>query len=406
MTDKKLVFCFPYHGAGGVNMMFMRLASYFYQNGFKVALIDYPDGNMAKNKQKDIDLIPYFDDKEVLIPDNVILIFQSMTPWSIFPSLKILDKTKLFFITTLPANFYPVLPGFLRNMMYEGGFVSKIFWNTLLLKEYQKCKVFLQLLEEKSANVFLDSDIVCNINKSMKTKLLNPKLLPLFSQDVETNKFLEQLNTKKDILTLCWIGRLADFKINILNHVISEAFEYANKKCKEISFIIVGDGEYENKLFNSFSEYFSIKRIKYIEPSKLNDFMLNLDILFAMGTTALDGAKLGIPTVRLDYSYSLIPKTYKYKFFYEVKGYSMGERIDSSCFNNGTHCFEDLITKFNNEAEKLSNDCFNFYKIHHSINKSSEMLLNYISDSSLIWSDICKRKLNKSLLYRFKGLLK
>ncbi len=66
-------------------------------------------------------------------------------------------------------------------------------------------------------------------------------------------------------------------------------------------------------------------------------------MLFAMGTSTLDGAKLGIPTVRLDYSYKSIPKNYKYKFFHEVKGYSMGERVESSFFKNGNHTFEELL---------------------------------------------------------------
>lgn len=406
MENKKLVFCFPYRGAGGVNMMFIRLASYFYKNGYSVSLVDYLDGDMAKNKDENVELIPYFDDREVMVPLDSIVIFQTMTPWSLYPSLKIDNNTNVFFITTLPANFYPVLPGFLRNIMYEGGAIAKFFWHTLLRSEYKKSKTFLQLLETKNAQVFLDSDIVCNLEKSMKGKLSHPKLLPLFSQDVEENEFVKQAQNNSDILTLGWVGRLADFKINIVNHVIQEAFEYANKIQKKINFVVVGDGEYEDKLFELSSQYFSITHIQYIKPSELNHFMLTLDMLFAMGTTALDGAKLGVPTVRLDYSYSSIPKDYKYKFFYEVQGYSMGERIDSDCFSNGLHKFYDLIEIFYKEKEKLSNDCFAFYKAHHSINMSSELLLRYISESSLLWSDLKKNNLLNSFLYDFWRKLK
>ena len=65
--NEKIIFCFPYKkGAGGVNMMFMRLASYLSGQKYDVALVDYIDGDMAKNKDENIDLIPYFDDDEVL----------------------------------------------------------------------------------------------------------------------------------------------------------------------------------------------------------------------------------------------------------------------------------------------------------------------------------------------------
>lgn len=406
LKNKKIIFCFPYRGAGGVNMMFMRLASYLHNNKYDVALVDYTDGDMATNKEDNIELIPYCDNKEVIIPKNSILIFQSMTPWSIYPSLKIHESTNIFFITTLPANFYPVLPGFLRNIMYEGGIVAKLFWNTLLLNEYKKSKLFLNLIESKNSHAILDMDIVCNLQKSMNIKLSQPKILPLFSEDVGKNLFLEQIKREKNILTLGWVGRIADFKISILNHTMKDAFDYANKIKKEVNFIVVGNGEYEEKLFDETSEYFKITHIAKIKPSELNKFLLTFDMLFAMGTSALDGAKLGIPTVRLDYSYKSIPKNYKYKFFHEVKGYSMGERVESSCFKNGLHDFEDLINMFYQYKKKLSIDCFEFYKVNHSINKSCELLLSYIKNSSLVYEDILKRKLNKSLLYTLRKLIK
>jgi len=399
-VDKKIIFCFPYKkGAGGVNMMFMRLASYLSKQKYDVALVDYIDGDMAKNKDKNVDLIPYFDDNEVLIPTNSILIFQTMTPWSLYPSLKIQDSTHIFFITTLPANFYPVLPGVLRNIMYEGGIIAKLFWSTLLLNEYKKSKKFLKFIEVKNSHALLDLDIVCNLMKSLDTKIDNPKLLPLFSQDVEENEFLKKDIKDSNILNFGWVGRLADFKINILNHTMQNAFEYANSEKERINFVVVGDGEYSDQLFAEESEYFSIAKISYVKPSELNHFMLTLDMLFAMGTTALDGAKLGVPTVRLDYSYSQIPKNYKYKFFHEVRGYSMGERIESSCFANGLHDFEDLINIFNQDEKQLSELGFDFYKSHHSIDSSSNLLLNYIQESSLRWSDLIDNNLMNSLFY-------
>jgi len=405
---QKLIFCFPYNkGAGGVNMMFMRLASHLHKLGHSVALVDYVDGDMAKNKDEHIELIPYYDEKEVVIPENSIVIFQSMTPWSIYPSLKMSDDTKLFFITTLPANFYPVLPGFLRNLMYEGKTVAKFIWHTILSSEYRKSKHFLKLIEQKDSHAILDTDIVCNLQKSLNVKMENPNILPLFSQDVESNLYLKE-DKKTDIIELGWVGRLADFKINILNHTIKNAFEYANKMKKKINFVVVGDGEHENELINLESEYFTMTKISHIKPSELNEFMLGLDMLFAMGTTALDGAKMGLPTVRLDYSYSEIPLEYKYKFFHEVQGYSMGEKIESKCFTNGLHDFSDLMSVFDQDKKQLSEMGYDFYKSHHSIDSSAKLLISYIQKSTMKWSDLTHNNLTNSLFYntwkRIKGL--
>gem|GEM_PF-2289947 len=401
ILTKKLIFCFPYRGAGGVNMMFMRLASHLHRQGVQVALVDYEDGAMATGKDRDIELIPYFDDRPVLIPIDAIIVFQSMTPWSIFPSLRIAPETNLFFITTLPANFYPVLPGFLRNKMYEGGTIAKFFWHTLLRNEYGIAKRFLDLIESKNAHAILDTDIVCNLKQSLGAALPQPKLLPLFSDDTHSNGFLGKTRLNTDVLTLGWVGRLADFKITILNRVLLDAYEYASAHSQKIEFTVVGSGEYETLLADLKSDFFTIVKIPSVTPAELNGFLLKLDMLFAMGTTALEGAKLGVPTVRLDYSYSKIPEGYRYKFFHEIQGYSMGERIDSDCFRNGTHLFKDIMCVLRDGREELSQKGYDFYHAHHTIANSARLLMEYIGGSSLRWKDLSERGLLNSFLFDF-----
>lgn len=382
-------------------MMFMRLASYLRQQGIPVALIDYPDGAMALNRDPDIELIPYSDEREVIVPAESTVVFQTMTPWSIFPSLRIAPETNLFFITTLPANFYPVLPGFLRNLMYEGGTVAKFFWHTLLRNEYGIARRFLDLIESKNAHAILDTDIVCNLKQSLGAALSHPKLLPLFSDDTHTNGFLEKPRANTDAFTLGWVGRLADFKITILNRVVRDAFDYANTHHQKIDFVVVGSGEYETRLVDLASDYFTMTKIPSIAPAELSGFLLKLDMLFAMGTTALDGAKLGVPTVRLDYSYSKIPEGYRYKFFHEIQGYSMGERIDSGCFRNGTHPFDDVMAALRDGREELSRKGYDFYHAHHTIANSARLLMEYLGGSSLQWKDLSERRLLNSFLFDF-----
>lgn len=387
-------------------MMFMRLASHLHKQGFPVALVDYPDGAMAQNKDADIELIPYFDEQDVLLPSNATVIFQTMTPWSIFPSLRINPESNVFFITTLPANFYPVLPGFLRNRMYEGGILAQFFWHTVLWNEYGKTKRFLNLIESRNAHALLDSDIVCNLKQSLGETIPLPKLLPLFSDDTRTNSYLDKTRNDTDTLALAWIGRLADFKITILNRVIRDAFDYANAHHQKIDFTVVGNGEYETHLIDLKSDFFNIIKIPYIAPAELSTFILKLDMLFAMGTTALDGAKLGVPTVRLDYSYSAIPEHYRYKFFHEIQGYSMGERIDSACFQNGTHPFDEIMSALLDKREDLSRKGYDFYHAHHTLANSAQLLIEYVIGSSLQWKDLSEHKLLNSFLFDFWKQLK
>ena len=153
LKSKKLFFCFPYRGAGGVPLLFIRLGNYLKGMGYNVAIVDYSDGFMSLNNTDNLDFIEYRDDTEVLIPEDAILILQAMTPWSIYPSLKIDREVNIFFITTIPTNFYPLLP-FLRDRMSRGGLLSKIVWHTLLSDEYLKVKKFLKIGIDKNSIVF------------------------------------------------------------------------------------------------------------------------------------------------------------------------------------------------------------------------------------------------------------
>ena len=408
LKNKRIVFCFPYKdGPGGVNMLFLRLATFLKKQGYDVAIVDYKDGDMSNNRQSSLPLIEYHDDKKVVLPSNSIIIFQSMTPWSIFPSLEISDNSQVFFITTLPHNFFPVLPGKLRNIMSKGQTFAKIIWKSLLSSEYFKIRRFISIADRKGALVFLDSDIVCNVQKSLNIDIESPKLLPLFSETISReNLFLTDHKFDESLLKVGWVGRIADFKINILNKVITDAFKYSNNHQQKIIFHVAGDGECSKQLVNYKSEYFSIERVDYIKPSQLSKYMLKLDMLFVMGTTALDSSRIGVPTVRLDYSFSKISDDYLYKIIYEVSGFSLGENLDGQCFNKGRHSFDALMKSMKKDRFALSRKCFDYYNENHSIENSAKIFINYVTNSNLKWRDLKEEGVLQSFSYNLWKIFK
>ena len=146
MTYQKkepLIFCFPYRGAGGVPLLFLRLAIELSRQSYSIYIIDYKDGYMVENMpaQTSINIIYYTDNVPVKVPSNALLIFQTMTPWSIYPSLNLPKETRLFFLTTIPTNLFPTLPG-IRSSTSSKNWFSQTLWHSLLYPEYNKCKTF------------------------------------------------------------------------------------------------------------------------------------------------------------------------------------------------------------------------------------------------------------------------
>ena len=94
----KIVFCFPYRGVGGVPVLFLNLATYFAKESrFDVYIVDFKDGYMAKNYDHEYLTLITYGEKNTLIPNDSVMIFQSMTPWSVFPNITIPAETKIIF---------------------------------------------------------------------------------------------------------------------------------------------------------------------------------------------------------------------------------------------------------------------------------------------------------------------
>lgn len=390
LTSKHLIFCFPNKTVGGVSLMFIRLATSLHHQGYTVSIIDYEDGFMNCNNEAKIPLLTYFDEAKVLVPENAILVCQTLLPWAMYPSLILPCSTALFFITTIPFNCYPLLPG-LRSKMSEAKFISKLIWATILHYEFILVKKFLTVSQATHSIVFLDANVITNLQNTFAISLPSNLLFPLFSQDSKDNLYLKKNNLKLsklstlDKITIAWVGRIASFKVHILNRLIQDLDAYVRCKKTVIHFKIIGSEEYGCKLTSPKTHGLEIFKIHEIAPGKLGDFLLNCDAVFAMGTSVLDSARLGIPTICLDYSFKTIKPNYRYKFFHETIGFSLGEHIDTPGYHYGRHSIDDVINVINQEPEKLSNYTISHYNKYHCLNHASELLIESLKNSSLTW---------------------
>lgn len=109
----KLWFCFPYRRVGGVSLLFLRVGEELSRLGMAdVTLVDYADGYMARHHDPALStLAAYRDDGVVEVPEDAILILQSMSPWSIYPGLRPSPATRVLFWNCHPFNLVPTLPG-------------------------------------------------------------------------------------------------------------------------------------------------------------------------------------------------------------------------------------------------------------------------------------------------------
>ena len=158
---KQLYFCFPFRGVGGVSVLFVRVAEYLAAAGLaKCYLIDYRDGYMAMHRDPSLtELIEYSESAKVHIPGSAYIIFQSMTPWNMYPNLEVHASTKVLFWNCHPLNLIPSLPRF-RTITARDTFLAKLVLNTVLKNFTIKVRRFLTYLLDKNAIVFMPKAVL------------------------------------------------------------------------------------------------------------------------------------------------------------------------------------------------------------------------------------------------------
>ena len=245
-----LCFCFPYRGIGGVSLLFLRVARYLESNKLaKCYLIDYPDGCIAQNKgDATIQLIAYSDlPGSVSVPNDAILVFQSMTPWSIYPGLKITPDSKILFWNCHPFNLIPLLPGLRRYMQHSLSF-SKIILATLLRSYRTKMRKLVEMMLSKESLVFMDSTNLYTTERYLGVDINNPYFLPVPAVSAGYPVSRVQRNIQNDGLRIISIGRIVDFKYYSLLYALQELDRVQPLLGHRIIITIVGTGEYIDKL--------------------------------------------------------------------------------------------------------------------------------------------------------------
>jgi hypothetical protein len=143
-----------------------------------------------------------------------------------------------------------------------------------------------------------------------------------------------------------------------------------------------------------------------MNPDDLNDFLFNkVDVLAAMGTSALEGAKMGIPTILLDYSYFKINDDYVFRWLFSTTNYDLGHEIVSDDIKKGNQSLRNILFDINNNYQSISNETYNYFQKNHNLRNISTLFLEKLSRTKLTYSDFPNYLFRKKLfrkIYEYK----
>ena len=137
------------------------------------------------------------------------------------------------------------------------------------------------------------------------------------------------------------------------------------------------------------------------EAKELDNFLLReVDLLTAMGTSALEGAKLSIPTLMIDLSYHPVKKGYKYRFLYETINYDLGHFITSADYGDKDDTLRTRLLEVINNYTSCAEKSYNYFMNNHDLSKISSLFLKKVEATTLTFGMIDPAFFRKSIPLR------
>lgn len=373
-------------------MLFLRMAERLSRmHGYEVSVVDYPDGAMGSAPRSDrVALIPYGDDIRVPLPRDALVVFQSMTPWSVFPSLRVPPDARLFFWTLHPFNLIPVMPG-IRDTVQSNPVLGWFVLSTILRGYRNRMVRFADFLLEKKALVFMDRSTLVNTELYLGTKIGDPHFMPICGGEPAPGPRGAIVgNRSVEGLRLCWIGRIADFKIHVLRRTLTDLDRVQPTLNMPIRFTMIGSGKYAAEIRSEAAGWhnLSVEFVNELPLAEITPYLRdNVDVLFAMGTSVLEAAAIGVPAILLDVSYGPVPQGYAYTWLHERTGYTLGDVLSPAHIRLGGHSLWDVLEGYLRDPAMLSERAYRYYVANHSPDVTVRAFVDYALQSVCHFSD-------------------
>lgn len=401
-----VTFFFPYREVSGVPVLFARMARYLAGHyGLETRVVDYRDGYMSRTLANDahVKVIDFADGAPVHMGADTVLVLQSILPYTIRPELHIDRDTRMLFWTLHPFNWIPTiipLPWF-RHLQARYVRINRWVMKTVMLSLGNELRSLLRSLVEKKSVLFMDGATLRSTCQRLELEIDRPIYVPVPCEVPATKSRFSPTQRSREEISFSWVGRLADFKTHILVHTIRRLSEYAAKTRTLIAMHIIGAGPQADMIdrLRVDHEWFRTIRLGVLADRSLDDYLLeHVDVLAAMGTSALEGAKLGVPTILLDPCYGPVSKDYRFRWLFESSEFGLGELGRVSRFERNNGSLETLISSIRSEYQEISEKTYRYCEQNHSIESVAEKFVSALHEASFRCGDFRPEILRKSII--------
>ncbi|MCX8726408.1 hypothetical protein [Gilliamella sp. B2838] len=378
VVKRKVVFYFPWREVSGGPYYLTRLADKLAENSsFEVYYTDYEKGLSDKLLKNPLV-------KKIEVGEHDFGIHMDNEP--------VLLITPIYWACWLPS-MHPDSKILFFNWHNSCISVLKKVWdiNNKLITD------FLRIV--KSTNSVFFADYSHRMAQNTKNIIFDECYVPVVMK--RKSKFASSKLVKIGEINIAVLGRLCLDKIysiiDLLNHF--NRLDFFSKK----HIYIIGSGEDKEKIHPNDFPNLIIHFMGTVTSNKLDEFLsTKVDVLFAMGTSILEGAAIKLPSVIIPHN--VVPFTCnKYVYLQDTIKYCLGwfdTQIEE--LNLNTRSLKEIIEDIyiRNQKKKLGEDAYKYFIKNHTIESVIGNLTDAMKRTSFTYRDfkIFNNKINN--MYR------
>lgn len=371
---------YPSQELGGAELLLSRLADKLVERGNKVTIIDSEKEIISKNSNNaNLSKLTIKNDRPIFIDSDYLIAFASHIS-SLRQYVSSNEECKVVFWSIHPLNAIYLMPR-IGEKLFQINFnffkkINSIFFSA----EVNVRKRLLESLAAEAAFISMDSENTQMIEKYYEIKY-DVSFVPV-PVDVPVEVSLERKEICNEVISVAWYGRLCDFKVHALIYLISELVKIKSKF--DFILIIIGDGSFRYLVEQAVLSAKISADFKGSMPNREAKAYINrnADVVFAMGTAALEAAAMGIPTILADASYSRIDFPYKFNWLYQTRNFTLGRFVNKSMSIQG-HSITEIFQEIHDNQYVHVNASYEYVKNNHEINHVTSLIENACTQSRM-----------------------
>lgn len=390
-----ITFFYPSRVVGGAEFLIIRMARQLVIQGHQITIIDFADGFIAKElSDTAINMIPYTYEDEVPLPAGTTLILTAMIPAPI-NNLKLNSQIKVLVFCMDKFSFISKVPG-LKILPQTSFSDIKEQLESRFPEGHQQMRRILQHHIDHQGMIFIEStSILANklmYDLSMPEADMDAAICPTPCPESVMPKYVDlPVPVNPRHFNVGWLGRLSEEKFHCVVYMIKNLSQYMSSHPHlSTTLHVIGDGYFKESLSQiELPPNLECRWVGTLIKQELDYYLKHkVDVLFGMGTSLLESAKLKIPTVIIDSSYTPIDADYKVAWLFESHSFLLGEYSGNTRVER-THSFADILHAIYQDGQKapFGSRCYEYFQKNHSLDVSCDRLVSQVSRCQLYADD-------------------